>query len=398
MKRSRKENAKARGVKVPVNILVQRMSSTLSGRLKKYDPLDTRDFVPFGEYEELSLENIKEACERYYNSPENSCDVLASERGPSCTKMEQVKGKKVYYIRFVQPQDDVVRAKKAKTSKSEPISPSKKDDYSAVALNTQNCPTQPKTVYPKSISLENLLRAGKLVKPPEITTLKVEAFDVGNAKWVAMPTIEVEIEQKSFAGGAFRDAYKAKCVNKGGSLGEELVVKKYSPEAIKEITETLKVPLKNHTKKQVQMHSVAKSITARFASKVPVEFGQVLYSEWNDTPVTVEEFVPGDFVKYINNDGDCVESPDKEYDEIFEKAHCLVHFSYLYSKRKLMILDVQGSKYQLYDPEIVTTDLFDTGEEFYFCAGNLSEEAIECFKNVHKCNRFCKMLELEALV
>ena len=32
-------------------ILVQRMSSTTSGRLKKFKPLDTRDFVPFGEFD-----------------------------------------------------------------------------------------------------------------------------------------------------------------------------------------------------------------------------------------------------------------------------------------------------------------------------------------------------------
>ncbi len=35
--------------------LVQRMSTTPSGRLKKYEPLDTGDFVPFAEYKELSI-------------------------------------------------------------------------------------------------------------------------------------------------------------------------------------------------------------------------------------------------------------------------------------------------------------------------------------------------------
>ena len=54
---------------IPNDILVQRMSSAPSGRLKKYEPLHTRDFVPFAEYDELSISNIKEACERYYNAP-----------------------------------------------------------------------------------------------------------------------------------------------------------------------------------------------------------------------------------------------------------------------------------------------------------------------------------------
>jgi len=68
--------------KVPNDILVQRMSSTASGRLKKYEPLDTRDFVSFEEYDELTVENIKETCEKFYNAPPGSCDILASDRGP----------------------------------------------------------------------------------------------------------------------------------------------------------------------------------------------------------------------------------------------------------------------------------------------------------------------------
>jgi len=79
---------------VPTDIMVQRMSSSPSGRLKKYEPLDTRDFVPYS-YPELNIDNIKSACEQFYNAPEHTCDVLASDRGPSCSRIEQLKGKKV---------------------------------------------------------------------------------------------------------------------------------------------------------------------------------------------------------------------------------------------------------------------------------------------------------------
>ena len=84
------------------------MSSTASGRLEKFEPLDTRDFLLFGEYDDLTIENIKEACEKYYQAPEGSCDILASDRGPSCTKLEQIKGKKSYFIRFLQPKSGIV--------------------------------------------------------------------------------------------------------------------------------------------------------------------------------------------------------------------------------------------------------------------------------------------------
>ena len=396
--------------KVPNDILVQRMASTPSGRLKKYEPLDTRDFVPFQEYDELSIDNIKEACERFYNAPSGSCDVLASDRGPSCTKMEQLKGKKVYCIRFLEPKQDLIAKKEASPAsvKSVPVSPSK-----GIKQTSASQPEgQPKTVYPKSVSLGDLLRAGKLVKPPQALALKLEWYDVEKSKWITFSSIEVEIEESSFASGAFRDAFKAKCTTKT-NLRDDWVIKKYSEQSVDTITNTLKMPLENHTRKQVQMHAAARNITARFATKVPVEFGSVFkygkvyYSSWNGSPVTVEEFVPGAFSKYVNNDGHCVVSPCKDYDEIFEKAQCLTHFSYMYSKKKLMILDIQGSEYQLYDPEIATAELNEdkdnneesdeSSPEFFFCAGNLSSLSIDRFKKEHKCTKFCEMMALQEL-
>ena len=45
--------------KVLNEILVQRKSANPSGRLKKYEPLDTRDFVLYNAFTELSIANIK---------------------------------------------------------------------------------------------------------------------------------------------------------------------------------------------------------------------------------------------------------------------------------------------------------------------------------------------------
>ena len=69
MKRNAGRESKKAVGKVPNDILLQRMSSTASGRLKKYEPLDTRDFASFENYDELSVEKIKEACEKFYNAP-----------------------------------------------------------------------------------------------------------------------------------------------------------------------------------------------------------------------------------------------------------------------------------------------------------------------------------------
>ena len=69
--------------KSPDCITVQRMSSEPTGRIKKYEPLDTRDFVNFSEFGEISIENVKEACEKHYEAPPGSCDILLGDKGPS---------------------------------------------------------------------------------------------------------------------------------------------------------------------------------------------------------------------------------------------------------------------------------------------------------------------------
>ena len=87
---------------VPEDLGVKRMSPIPSVIMKKYKPLDTRDFVPFTGFYELSLENRKIVLERYYHLPKNSCDVFVSGKGPSCTRFEEIKGKKLFLVRFLE--------------------------------------------------------------------------------------------------------------------------------------------------------------------------------------------------------------------------------------------------------------------------------------------------------
>ena len=116
--------------------------------------------------------------------------------------------------------------------------------------------------------------------------------------------------------------------------------------------------------------------------------------------------MPGEFIKYINNDGECLDCPQDDLEELFQKAQCLSHFSYEYSNlQEIMILNIQGAGYSLYDPEISTrldvgskqssqSDMYD---ETYFCAGNLSSLGINEFKKQHRCNKFCEMMGFGAM-
>ena len=84
------------------------------------------------------------------------------------------------------------------------------------------------------------------------------------------------------------------------------------------------------------MHPVARNITQTFSSRVPSTFGdtfsygKVFYSLLDELSLTVEEFVPGEFQTYVNNDGTCYAPVMEDHQEVCVKAECLMHFSYTF--------------------------------------------------------------------
>jgi hypothetical protein len=257
---------------------------------------------------------------------------------------------------------------------------------------------EPPQSFPASISIDQLMKAGKFVKPIPKTraVLNLESFDVAQKEWVAEKPINVIVENEKFASGAFRDAFR---VTSEGVNKKQWVIKKYNDNAKTTIVTTLASTIEIHTRKQVQMHSVARQLTKKFSSKLPKSFGKsfsynkVFFAMYDGQPVTVEEFVPGTFTRYINNDGQRTQEKEDRSDdqEVYDKAESLVHYTYTASKGKLMLLDIQGSEYTLYDPEIATSEIFDDEDEVLFCCGNLSTVSIDRFLAQHKCSKFCNM-------
>ncbi len=72
----------------PSEIIVQRLSSEPDNK-QTYKPIQPREFVSF-EYKELTLLNLKKACASHFNLPYATCDVLVSNKGPSCTNINQI--------------------------------------------------------------------------------------------------------------------------------------------------------------------------------------------------------------------------------------------------------------------------------------------------------------------
>ena len=74
-----------------------------------------------------------------------------------------------------------------------------------------------------------------------------------------------------------------------------------------------------------------------------------------------------------------------------------MHYSYENSNHELMLLDIQGCGYRLFDPEIPSAKLVDDEDnEILFTAGNLSKEAISTFIKEHVCNYYCDQLGLHS--
>ena len=76
----------------PNEIVVQKLSSEADSR-QTYRPIQPREFVEFA-YEDLTLTNLKDACATHFNFPAASCDVLVSNKGPSCTNISQIPHRK----------------------------------------------------------------------------------------------------------------------------------------------------------------------------------------------------------------------------------------------------------------------------------------------------------------
>ena len=147
----------------------------------------------------------------------------------------------------------------------------------------------------------------------------------------------------------------------------------------------------------MQMHSAARTITQTLMRKSTAAFGKlfscskVYSSTMEGLPVTVEDFIDGNF---DNNNGNISEPKSPNHRILIEKAECLVHFSFVDTKKQMMLLDLQGVGYTLCDPEIATQDLLEDGE-LNFGTGHLASDAIDSFLVKHNCNQFYKMLDLQ---
>ena len=220
------------------------------------------------------------------------------------------------------------------------------------------------------------------------------------AQWSDRMMVSFDVEEKCFAKGGFRRAFRARSLHPD-FRDQQWVLKRYiNPE--KDILESGDETIYEHAKKQVQMHQGAKKIANEFSKEMPPGFGDcfsyndIYLGMGGDEPVFIEDYIPGNFRKHVNNDG-TVFPPTTD---VGKKAGTFAHYSLVNFNRRMMVLDVQGVDYTLFDPEIATAELFygeGDSAEALFCAGNQCQEGIDKFVTSHECNKYCEIAELDPL-
>ena len=96
-----KKKPRGKNILSKKELIVQKLSSEPKPTAMKFTRDALREFVEYN-YDEVLLENIKEACTQHFKENRN-CDVLASEQGPSYTRLDQLPNLNLVFIRFTTP-------------------------------------------------------------------------------------------------------------------------------------------------------------------------------------------------------------------------------------------------------------------------------------------------------
>ena len=222
----------------------------------KYSRKGPRDFVPF-EYEEVTKDNIKKTCQKHFKEHRN-CDVLASEQGPSCSRIDQLPSLKIIHICF---RNDLSRKRLfpeissfSKTSDILGIASKHPKTFSFVSKQVEK---RSASVFPKRLSVADMLRLGTLIRKENKNDVNVvvESFDIAKKEWKTVTEAYFEIEEMHFAEAAFRKAYMAKCTTYPFK-NKHWVIKKFNQSAVTDLN-VFEESSESLTRISVQMNTLA---------------------------------------------------------------------------------------------------------------------------------------------
>ena len=124
--------------------------------------------------------------------------------------------------------------------------------------------------YPKSLSIQDMLKLGKVISKKSSTVISIYKFDFEHMQWSNVPMeAEFLVAESPFASGGFRRAFKATSITEGFKE-VTWVVKKYLKSA-SEIIKATQETEESHTKKSVQMHYLARNFASQLMEQIEKE-------------------------------------------------------------------------------------------------------------------------------
>uniref|UniRef100_A0A8C0HJ51 non-specific serine/threonine protein kinase n=1 Tax=Buteo japonicus TaxID=224669 RepID=A0A8C0HJ51_9AVES len=214
----------------------------------------------------------------------------------------------------------------------------------------------------------------------------------------------IQVLSREEMDGGLRRAMKVICTwseNDVLKLGQVFIVKSFLPEVVqtwqkifhdgtvlhlclREIQQQRAAQKLIYTFNQVKPHTIP--YTPRFLEVF------LIYCHSANQWLTIEKYMTGEFRKYNNNNGDEI-TPNSLLEELML---AFSHWTYVYTRGELLVLDLQGVGENLTDPSVIKPEDKKSGK-MVFGPANLGEGAIRNFITKHRCNSCCRRLKLPDL-
>uniref|UniRef100_A0A8B9CID7 non-specific serine/threonine protein kinase n=1 Tax=Anser brachyrhynchus TaxID=132585 RepID=A0A8B9CID7_9AVES len=211
----------------------------------------------------------------------------------------------------------------------------------------------------------------------------------------------IQVLSREEMDGGLRRAMKVVCTwseNDVLKLGQVFIVKSFLPEVVqtwqkifhdgtvlhlclREIQQQRAAQKLIYTFNQVKPHTIP--YTPRFLEVF------LIYCRSANQWLTIEKYMTGEFRKYNNNNGDEI-TPSSLLEELLL---AFSHWTYVYTRGELLVLDLQGVGENLTDPSVIKPEDKRSGK-MVFGPANLGEDAIRNFVTKHRCNSCCRRLKL----
>uniref|UniRef100_A0A8C3MV14 non-specific serine/threonine protein kinase n=1 Tax=Geospiza parvula TaxID=87175 RepID=A0A8C3MV14_GEOPR len=275
-----------------------------------------------------------------------------------------------------------------------------------------------KSLFFAAVERNNLMRLAQtipftpvqLFAGEEVTVYQLQEsspmnLDKSMSSWSQCGTTAmIQVLSREEMDGGLRRAMKVICTWSESDvlkLGQVFIVKSFLPEVVQAWQKIFHHGTVLHLcLREIQQQRVAQKLIYTFNQVKPhtipytPRFLEVflIYCHSAKQWLTIEKYMTGEFRKYNNNNGDEI-TPISLLEELML---AFSHWTYVYTRGELLVLDMQGVGENLTDPSVIKPEDKKCGK-MVFGPANLGEDAIRNFVAKHRCNSCCRKLKLPDL-